>query len=243
MSTLSNTNVSWDGMRDMFDGTGTSGSTNSWAINCTDGLQRYPFINGGQGSGKRPTSSSHSDPGTSTTISANDLKSIVRVDFALQQWNVGITKESVTHSAYAWGTNGGMDAMTAGGVNQTQGSLFDGTTNYTSSAKAFDEINSGFDDNKDLHGVGYLLNPIGRFYVVFAGSGSATGDTDWTTMYVSHWDANSSRYYGASYARSSASTNTYTSGGTDYHRFQWALASEGIHVPGGGTWIHSLKFV
>ena len=243
MSTLSNTNVSWDGMRDMFDGTGTSGSTNSWAINCTDGLQRYPVIDGGQGSGKRPTASSQSDPTSTTTISADDLKSIVRVDFALQQWNVGITKESVTHSAYAWGTNGGMDAMTAGGVNQTQGSLFDGTTNYTSSAKAFDEINSGFDDNKDLHGVGYLLNPIARFYIVFSGSGSATGDTDWTTMYVSHWDANSSRYYGASYARSSASTNTYTSGGTDYHRFQWALASEGIHVPGGGTWIHSLKFV
>ena len=60
-------------------------------------------------------------------------------------------------------------------------------------------------------------------------------------MYVSHWDANSSRYYGASYARSSASTATYTFSGTDYHRFQWNAA--GVHVPGGGTWIHSIKFV
>ena len=54
MSTLSDTNVSFDGMRDLFDNLTTQGSTSSWSLNNQKHIDRCPVINGGQGSGKVP---------------------------------------------------------------------------------------------------------------------------------------------------------------------------------------------
>lgn len=250
MSTLSNTNVSWDGMRDIFDGTSmSSGSSAAWSINNADGRARYPIWNGGQGDNKRPTSTSHTNADSDTTISADDLKSIVKADFAVSTWTFGSSKEAQTFSTYAWGTAGGLAAATAGGVTSTQGSLWDGSSQFTSGAKAFDEINSGFDDNKDIHYLGYTLQPLVKIKAVFSGSGSSTSDTDWTTMYVSAWDeAATDRNYGATYARSGATASSYTHSGTAYHVYTWTVgigAVSGMYTPVGGssTWIHSFKFV
>ena len=54
MSTLSNSNVSFDGMRDLFDNLTSNGSTSAWSLKNQKHIDRCPLINGGQGSGKVP---------------------------------------------------------------------------------------------------------------------------------------------------------------------------------------------
>ena len=175
MSKLSNTNITWDGIGDVFENHGTSGTRSGAYI-----------VGGGNGElqDRSPRSGGSAKSSVSAnTFSADDFKGAFRVVPGHQTYQTGSSKGQVNNAIFGWGTAGGVQAATSGSVTTAQGTLFDGTDAYTTSAKPLSELGSQFNSNKWLsfigyHAVGFTFTGI----MVFEGAGAGTGDTDWTSI-------------------------------------------------------------
>tara|TARA_R100001463_G_scaffold10945_7_gene31301 strand:- start:1966 stop:2751 length:786 start_codon:yes stop_codon:yes gene_type:complete len=194
MSTLSDTNVSFDGMRDLFDNLTTQGSTSSWSLNNQKHIDRCPVINGGQGSGKVPVTFGQSEATSTTSMNANDFKSIFKVDSVRATATTGTNKNQTQHNFTGFGTLHGMYAASKQNItnnNSGVGVAYDGTNTYTGTGNnqnfiTFDDLNSNFNSNKDIAAVGFYEAGFTalEMVVVFRGSGASATDTDWSNMYL-----------------------------------------------------------
>jgi len=194
MSTLSNSNVSFDGMRDLFDNLTSNGSTSAWSLNNQKHIDRCPLINGGQGSGKVPQTIGQSEATSTTTMQAEDFKSIFKVDSVRASATSGTNKNQVAYNITGWGTLHGMYAGSNKNItnnNSGIGVAYDGTNSYTGTGNnqnfiAFDDLNSNFNSNKDIACVGFFESGFTtlELVLVFRGSGASTSDTDWSNMYI-----------------------------------------------------------
>lgn len=181
MTKLSQNNIQADGIGDVFEDLQSQGRNSSVALGTQDTYQdRAPRLNGSTRTGQQPAGS---------TIQFNDFRSSVKFESGLTSYTVGSGKSSTTHTVVGWATAGGMQGATNGASSTQIGTLYDGSTIYTSSPKPFDELNSGFDGNKwlcaivvDSYNTGLLGNNFADLYICFEGGGAQTGDTDWTNV-------------------------------------------------------------
>lgn len=183
MTTINQSNIQAEGIGDVFEDTrAVDGRGSSVNIATQDTYaDRSPVANGS-------TTTRVQQPAGSTRQYA-DFKSSVRIiqTGASKTYTVGSGKSQVTHTMTGWSTFGGMQAATANNTSGNSGELWDGSVNYTTSAKPFSHFNSGFNSNKWLSGV--LVDTFlsgftnqSDFYLVFEGSGASTSDTDWTSF-------------------------------------------------------------
>ena len=177
MSTLGSSNISWDAIGDVFQNFGNASNNNgrsgSYTVgNNTDLKERAPRQNG---STKANT--------TTNIFQAADFKGGFRVVPGHQTYSTGSTKSAQNNAIFGWGTAGGVQAATGGEVTNAQGSLWDGTNVYTTSAKPLSGLGSQFDSNKWLSFIGYQATGFTfTGILVFEGGGAQTNDTDWTSI-------------------------------------------------------------
>lgn len=176
-----NSNIEADGIRDVYLNYAGNGSSSTMAINSTKIWERQPYRNGQQ-----MTSANHANG--STINKWSDFGGTFFIKAGLGQWQTTSTKSTTTHTLIGWGTAGGVQAASNGNLSTAQGALYDGTTAYTTSAKPFDHLDSGFDGNKWISFWGHLsvFSGFTTTYtgmIVFEGSGAGTGDTDWTSCF------------------------------------------------------------
>tara|TARA_B100001564_G_scaffold350432_1_gene354872 strand:+ start:5542 stop:6309 length:768 start_codon:yes stop_codon:yes gene_type:complete len=194
MSTLSNSNVSFDGMRDVFDNLNSNGSTAAWSLNNQKHIDRCPLINGGQGDGKVPQLFNQSEATSTTTMQAEDFKSIFKVDSVRATATSGSNKNQTVYNLTGWGTLHGMYAGSNKNITNSNsgiGVAYDGTNSFTGTGNnqnfiPFDDLNSNFNSNKDIACVGFFESGFTTLEIVlvFRGSGASTSDTDWNNMYI-----------------------------------------------------------
>lgn len=209
MSTLSNSNVSADGIRDLMEDLSSNGGGDSVPINGDYISDRFALINGSAN-----TSNSTSD---TATKQFNDASRSIGYNAGTATWTTGSGKSSVSHSFVGWGTSGGVQGATNNGSTSQVGTLYDGSSSYTSSAIPVTNIDSGFESNKWLSAAGYTGSLSTGFFAVlaFEGSSAGTGDSDWSNVYfkvdgtgtLSGVDYNPG-VAGISYARSGATITT-----------------------------------
>jgi len=222
MSTLSNT-VSADGIRDVMEDLNSNGGGDAVAINNSYISDRFTKINGSAN-----TSNTTSDTATKQYA---DAKSTFAINAGTANWTTGSGKSQINWSAVGWGTSGGTTSATGGGSGSQIGTLYDGSSSYTSSVLPFNNLSSSFESSKDLCYVGYQgsLTGAGGFttVLVFEGSNAGTSDSDWTNVYFKVDGVGSSGgtdyapgFAGITYARSAATVTT-VSGRIVY---KWALA-------------------
>lgn len=245
MSTLSNSNVSFDGMRDLFDNLTSNGSTSTWSLQNQKHIDRCPLINGGQGSGKVPQTIGQTEATSTTTMQAEDFKSIIKVDSVRATATTGTNKNQTQHNFTGWGTLHGMYAASKKNIsnnNSGVGVAYDGSNSYTGTGNnqnfiAFDDLNSNFNSNKDIAAVGFYEAGFTEITVVlvFRGSGASASDTDWNNMYIrtvpesyaSGTEA-SNVQLGGTFSRTASNHSISTQTGIlygDYYRHQWLLPS------------------
>ena len=223
MSTLSNTNVSADGIRDVMEDLNSNGGGDAVPINGGYISDRFTKINGSAN-----TSNSTSDTATKQYA---DAKSTFKFNAGTSSWTTGSGKSSINWSAVGWGTSGGTTSATGGGSTSQIGTLYDGSSSYTTSVLPFNNLSSSFESSKDLCYVGYQgsLTGAGGFttVLVFEGSNAGTSDSDWSNVYfkvdatgTSGDTDHSPGVAGISYARSAATVTT-VSGRIVY---KWSLA-------------------
>ena len=178
MTRLSTTNIQADGIGDVFEDLSGSGRNSAVDIGTVDTYQdRSPLLNGSTRTGRQPQGA----------IQYNDFRSSFAVEGGFGTYTTGIGKDSVSHTVTGWGTAGGIAAATSNNLSSQMGTLLDGTTSYTTSAKPFDQLNSSFDSNKWISAI--VTDASIEFFtnivilkIVFEGGGANTGDTDWTTL-------------------------------------------------------------
>ena len=252
MSTLSNSNVSFDGMRDLFDNLTSNGSTSAWSLNNQKHIDRCPLINGGQGNGKVPQIIGHDEATSTTTMQAEDFKSIFKVDSVRATASSGSNKNLVQHNFTGWGTLHGMYAASKQNItnnNSGVGVAYDGTNSFTGTGNnqnfiPFDDLNSNFNSNKDIAAVGLYTAGFTTIEVVlvFRGSGASASDTDWSNMYirtineldVTAGNEASNKQIGGTFARTSAGTVTTYSNILygPYYRYHWLLPNVSFMASG-----------
>ena len=178
MTRLATTNIQADGIGDVFEDLTGQGRNSSVPIGTVDTYQdRSPLLNGSTRTGRQPQGA----------IQYNDFRSSFGLEGGLTSYTTGVGKSAVTHSVVGWGTSAGVSAATNGGSSTQIGNLYDGTTNYTTSPKPFDQLNSSFDGNKWISAIvsdtsfEFFTNII-LLKIVFEGGGAQTTDTDWTTL-------------------------------------------------------------
>ena len=183
MTKINQSNIQADGIGDVFeDQQAVDGRGSSVNIATQDTYaDRSPVANGS-------TTGRTQQPAGSTRQYA-DFKSSFRIHQtnALRNYTTGSGKSAVSHSMTGWATVGGMQAATNNGTTQQSGILWDGDNSYTTSAKPFSHVNSGFNSNKWISGLlsdTFLSGFASQtdLYLVFEGSGASTSDTDWSTM-------------------------------------------------------------
>ena len=127
----------FDGIRDILDSkTSTSGGSGSVSMSEQDTRDRVTRKNdaGFIGNGSAP----HYNPGTATEArQAKDFRRTVRCTTrpAPNSWSTASTKSSITQYLYGWGTSAGVTVATQGNMTTAGGALWDGQTNYTSTAR------------------------------------------------------------------------------------------------------------
>ena len=100
MSKLSNTNITWDGIGDVFENHGTSGTRSGAYI-----------VGGGNGElqDRSPRSGGSAKSSVSAnTFSADDFKGAFRVVPGHQTYQTGSSKGQVNNAIFGWGTAGGV---------------------------------------------------------------------------------------------------------------------------------------
>lgn len=173
-------NIEADGIRDTFLNPNGNGSTSSLALNSTKIWERQPYRNG---------SAHSSSKATTSTNKFSDFGGCLKFAAGVTSFQTGSTKGAATNTVVGWGTAGGVQAATNGGSSTQIGTLYDGTTSYTTSPKPFDQLDGSFDGNKWVSFMGHISfgglfpSPASKAIIVFEGSGAQTGDTDWTTVY------------------------------------------------------------
>lgn len=178
MTRLAQNNIQADGIGDVFEDLTGQGRNSSVAIGTVDTYQdRSPLLNGSTRTGRQPQGA----------IQYNDFRSSFGMEGALGTYSTGAGKSAVSHSVTGWGTAAGVSAATNGNLSTQLGNLYDGTTNYTTSPKPFDQLNSGFDGNKWLSAI--VTDTSFEFFtnivilkIVFEGGGAQTTDTDWSSF-------------------------------------------------------------
>ena len=178
MTRLAQNNIQADGIGDVFEDLDGQGRNSAVGIGTVDTYQdRSPLLNGSTRSGRQPQGA----------IQYNDFRSSFATQGGLTTYTTGVGKSAVSHSVVGWGTSGGISAATNGGSSTQIGNLYDGTTNYTTSPKPFDQLNSGFDGNKWISAI--VIDSSIEFFtnltilkICFEGGGAQTTDTDWTTL-------------------------------------------------------------
>jgi len=181
MTKLAQNNIQADGIGDVFEDLTSQGRGSSVALGTQDTYQdRAPRLNGSTRTGQQPAGS---------TIQFNDFRSSVKFEGGLTTYTTGSGKSVTTHTLVGWGTAGGIQAASNNGTSTQIGTLYDGTSTYTTSPKPFSELNSNFDGNKWLSAIvvksystGLLGNNFADLYICFEGSGAQTTDTDWTNV-------------------------------------------------------------
>ena len=241
MSTLSNENVSFDGMRDVFDTLNSnSTSTSAWSLNNQKHIDRSPVLNGGQGDGKVPQNSLNQNEATSTTtMSADDFKSVFKIDSGRVTNSSGSNKNQQQNTWTGWGTNNGVyyGSLQQMGSSQSTGTAYDGTSSYTAFGGVdFEDLSDDFESNKQVIAFGYM--EAGFFTLalrlVFSGSNASASDTDWTTVHfrtvrdsyglTSEADA---VQVGFQLNRTAATTASYTVAGVPHIVYSWNLPAPG----------------
>ena len=234
-------------MRDVFDTMGSNGSTSAWSLNNQKVIDRSPFLNGGQGSGKVPVAFNDTEATSTTTMSAADFKSIMKVDGGGASATIGFNKSQTLHSIQGWGTLHGMYAASKQNVTNSNsgiGQVYDGTNVYDGTGNPsglsnqnfipFTNFSSSFNSNKDIAAMAiYTAGFIVReFNLVFRGSGASATDTDWSNIYIRQsnnsylsGDEASNKQMGAKLQRGvNMTTTTYTDilyG--DYYVHTWSM--------------------
>ena len=183
MTKIAQNNIQADGIGDVFeDQQAVDGRGSAVSITEQDTYaDRSPVANGS-------TTGRTQQPAGSTRQYA-DFKSSFRIHQtnALRSYTTGSGKSAVSHSMTGWATVGGMQAATNNGTTSQSGILWDGDNSYTTSAKPFSHVNSGFNSNKWISGLlsdTFLSGFASQtdMYIVFEGSGASTSDTDWTSL-------------------------------------------------------------
>ena len=179
-----NNNIEADGIRDVYLNYAGNGSSSATAINSTKIWERQPYRNG-----QLMTSANHANG--STINKWSDFGGTFFIKAGVGTWQTTSTKSTTNHTLIGWGTAGGVQAASNGNLTSAQGTLYDGTTAYTTSAKPFDHLDSSFDGNKWLSFFGHLTVSSGfsttyTGMICFEGSGASTGDTDWTSCFHEH---------------------------------------------------------
>ena len=186
MTTLSNTNIQFDGIGDVAeDVSSTNTRSSSVGIGTTDTYaDRSPQAN---------QSANTSRGNSGSTRQAKDWSGCMKIlSTSSQSYTVGSGKGAVTHTMRGWGTAGGLQGATNNGYSASSiGNLFDGTTTRTNTAKPLSQLGSQFDSNKWLSAFisdtfidNSTFQVTIRIYIVFEGSGAQTTDTDWTTLFL-----------------------------------------------------------
>ncbi len=264
MSTLKDTNVSFDGMRDVFDTMNSNGSTSAWSLNNQKHIDRSPFINGGQGDGKVPQLFNDNEATSTTTMLASDFKSIMKIDSGSASATTGTNKNQTNHFIQGWGTLHGMYAASEEYItnnNSGIGTAYDGTNSYVGTGNPsgvsnqnfipFTNFNSNFNSNKDIAAIGLytggFLGQNRKVKLVFRGSGASATDTDWSNMYLRQVDdtyfagdeaSNVQRGVELSRTSLSASVTTYSNilyG--SYYVHTWSLPSLVSFSSTSTTWV------
>lgn len=243
MTRLKNTNnISADGIRDTFLNTSGNGSTSSTALGDTKIWERQPQRNGSANTGTSNTS----------TNKYSDFGGSMKFIGASASFQIGSSKGAISNNLVGWGTVGGCQGASAGGLSNTQlGYLYDGTTTYTTSAKPFDQLGS-FDGNKWVSFIGHLttggFEPITAAKVCFEGAGAQTTDTDWDYIYFeadlettngqSFYDSYLSSANGQRLARADASVTTESSRIV----YTWSNQILTLVPTGGADFVNYVKF-
>tara|TARA_Y100000356_G_scaffold127555_1_gene126564 strand:+ start:244 stop:1002 length:759 start_codon:yes stop_codon:yes gene_type:complete len=180
MGTLNTTNVDADSIGDVCENlNSTSNRSGSVAIGTQDTYaDRSPRANGA-------TTSRVQQPAGSARQYA-DFKSTFKTLGGNTSYTTGAGKSSVLHSITGWATVGGMQGATNSASSTQIGTLYSGSTSYTSSAFPLSVIGS-FDSNKFLSAIVVDSFQVGfstqqDLYICFEGGGAQTGDTDWTRL-------------------------------------------------------------
>ena len=186
MTTVSDNNIQFEGIGDIAEDVGgTTARSSSVGLGTTDTYgDRSPQAN-------QTTNVSRANSGT--TRQAKDWSGCMQIiSTSSQSYTIGSGKSSVTHTMRGWGTAGGLQGATNNGYSASSiGTLWDGTTTRTNTAKPLSQLGSSFDGNKWLSCVMTDTSLDGSFnvnirvYIVFEGSGAQTNDTDWTTLFLS----------------------------------------------------------
>lgn len=199
MSTLKNSNVSFDGMRDVFDTMNSNGSTSAWSLNNQKHIDRSPFLNGGIGDGKVPLTFNDAEASLTTSMSAADFKSVMKVDGGSATATTGVNKSQTLHTVAGWGTLHGMYAASHQNITNSNsgiGQTYDGTNTYEGVGNPsglsnqnfipFTNFSSSFNSNKDLAALAMYTSgfTVRQVTIVFRGSGASATDTDWNNVYI-----------------------------------------------------------
>jgi len=199
MSTLKNSNVSFDGMRDVFDTMNSNGSTSAWSLNNQKHIDRSPVLNGGTGDGKVPLTFNDAEATSSTTMSAADFKSVMKFDSGGATVTQGFNKSQTLHTIAGWGTLHGMYAASKQQItnnNSGIGQVYDGTNTYDGTGNPsglsnqnfipFTNFSSSFNSNKDIAAIATYTSgfTVREVNLVFRGTGASATDTDWNNMYI-----------------------------------------------------------
>tara|TARA_B100001248_G_scaffold258719_1_gene243462 strand:+ start:1643 stop:2458 length:816 start_codon:yes stop_codon:yes gene_type:complete len=184
MSTLKNTNVSADGIRDVMEDFNENGGEDAVPLNGDYIADRFTRINGSTNSSAAGiTEGNNGNESDTSQRSFSDAKSTMKIGTGSASWTSGGTKISTTTTLRGYGNSGFAQAVSSNGTTANFGTAYDGDNSYSNSSISFQNFNTGFDANKYFSGV--CLNTSNyNVYAGFEGAGSSTSDTDWTTMYL-----------------------------------------------------------
>ena len=184
MSTLKNTNVSADGIRDVMEDFNENGGEDAVPLNGDYIADRFTRINGSTNSSAAGiTEGNNGNESDTSQRSFSDAKSTMKIGTGSASWTSGGTKISTTTTLRGYGNSGFEQAVSSNCTTANFGTAYDGDNSYSNSSISFQNFNTGFDANKYFSGV-CLNTSNNNVYAGFEGAGSSSSDTDRTTMYL-----------------------------------------------------------